>query len=45
MNDQADLDQITDHPFLPGSWPDICHHQHEGWYGWMCGYTREEHAP
>ena len=44
MDEQTDLDLVTDHPFQPLSgWPDICGYQDlEG--DWTCGYLADEHG-
>jgi|SRR5215216_2042720 len=41
----TEVDLVTDHPFMPSrDWPDTCAYQHAGYYGWMCVYSRAEHA-
>jgi hypothetical protein len=43
MDDQqASLDLVTDHPYKPGRWGDLCVYVHEN--GWTCGYLRAEHG-
>ena len=42
MDEQTSLDLVTDHPFKPGRWGDICTYVHEN--GWTCGYAEAEHA-
>jgi hypothetical protein len=41
MTEPTDLDLVTDHPYRPGRWGDVCVHVHEN--GWTCGYSRAEH--
>jgi hypothetical protein len=33
---------ISDHPFQPGAWPDVCGYIDE--LDWTCGFTRAEHT-
>jgi hypothetical protein len=41
-HEQASLDLVTDHPFKPGRWGDVC--THVGPHGFPCGYAEAEHA-
>jgi hypothetical protein len=37
------LDLIIGHPFQStGQWDDVC--EHDDGHGWLCGYSRAEHA-
>jgi hypothetical protein len=35
------MDLITDHPYQPSEWGDICAQEINGW---PCGYSRAEHT-
>jgi len=38
----TDHDLVTDHPFTPSAWPDVCGHRGEPG-DWPCGYAEDEH--
>jgi hypothetical protein len=39
----TDQDLIVGHPFQgTGQWGDVC--EHDDGRGWLCGYSRAEHA-
>ena len=43
MDEPTDLDLITDHPYVPSEWGDICGYQPAD-FPFPCGYGVVEHA-